>query len=312
VLAQLEELHPEDLRVVFRHFPLLSIHDKASLAGQAAEAAGAQGAFWSMHDLLFERFAEWASLSETDFQKWLFDIVEGLEIDGAKFEEDIQNGIYAQSMLDAFNNGIAAGIPGTPFIFFNNQLFRFEPSLTNLEALIRLELLAERQYEVYPPNVIDDTAQYIATIELNSGELVIQLYPQAAPLAVNSFIFLAQEGWFDGLGFHRVVPGVLVESGDPSATGLGGPGYHFPNELTDDLNFDEAGMVALTSMGPDTNASQFFITLSPQPELNNTRTIFGRVIKGLELLQELPEHNPLENLFDKPEFFIVRLVIGTQ
>jgi cyclophilin family peptidyl-prolyl cis-trans isomerase len=215
-------------------------------------------------------------------------------------------------MQDAFNNSIAAGIPGTPFLFFNNQLFRFEPSLINLEAFIRLELLTEKQYEVYPPTVIDETASYLARIELNSGELVIQLYPQDAPLAVNSFIFLAQEGWFDGLGFHRVVPGVLVETGDPSGTGLGSPGYHFSNEISEALTFDESGMVALTSMGPDTNASLFFITLSPQPELNSTRTIFGRVIKGLELLEELPARDPLENLLEAPDAFIVGLVIETQ
>ena len=309
MLAQLEERYPEDLRVVFRHFPLLQIHDKASLAGQAAEAAGAQGSFWAMHDLLFARFVEWVSLTPEDFQEWLIIASSDLEVDGQQFQNDLENRHYEQTMQDAYLGSIASGIPGTPYIFFNGLLFRLEPNLTNFEASIRLVRLVEQQYETYPLMSLEDGMLYSATLHMQSGDIVIQLYPDIAPLAVNSFVFLAREGWFDGNLFHRVIPGILVESGDPSATGFGGPGYNFETEISDTLTFDEAGMVALTSVGPGTNGSQFFITLTPLPELNNSLTIFGRVIQGLDLLQDLNGRDPMDDLLTPPDELIISVTI---
>jgi cyclophilin family peptidyl-prolyl cis-trans isomerase len=309
VLVQLDEWHPEAIRTVYRHFPLLTIHDKASLAGQAAEAAGAQESFWTMHDLLFDRFSDWAGLSPEDFIQWLIIVAEELELDVQQFQNDIEGGRYAMEMEDAFFQGIASGIPGTPFLFLNGSLYQVEPSLTNLEAHIRLELLTESQYDRYPPMILEDDVQYIARIELEIGEVIVQLYPDHAPLAVNNFIFLAQEGWFDGNPFHRIVPNTYVESGDPTGTGLGGPGYYFADEFTEALTFDEPGMVALSSSGPNTNGSQFFITLAPIPELNNSRTIFGRLIDGLDLLKNLSARQPLDDFLDPPEIVIVSVTI---
>lgn len=123
MLAQLEEWYPEDLRVIFRHFPLLQIHDKASLAGQAAEAAGAQGSFWAMHDQLFARFIEWVSLSPDDFQEWLINVSSDLGLDGQQFRNDLENRRYQQTMQDAFLGSIASGIPGTPYIFLTVSYF---------------------------------------------------------------------------------------------------------------------------------------------------------------------------------------------
>jgi cyclophilin family peptidyl-prolyl cis-trans isomerase/protein-disulfide isomerase len=311
VLAQLEQWHSEDIRTVFRHFPLISLHDKASLAGQAAEAAGAQGSFWAMHDLLFERYNDWTGLSPEQFKEWLITAAEELSIDVHRFEDDIVSGHYAQDMEEAFNIGLASGIPGTPLLFINGILYQVKPSLNNLEAYVRLELLTSMQYDNYPPMTIEENedVQYLARIELELGEIVIQLYPEYAPLAVNSFIFLAGEGWFDGNIFHRVVSDSFVESGDPTGTGFGEPGYHFADEITEALSFDEPGMVALSSSGPDTNGSQFFITLAPLPELNNSRTIFGRLIKGLDLLKNLQARQPLEDLLIPPEAVIVSITI---
>ena len=156
---------------------------------------------------------------------------------------------------------------------------------------------------------LEDDVQYIARIELEIGEVIVQLYPDHAPLAVNNFFFLAQEGWFDGNPFHRIVPDTYVESGDPTGTGLGGPGYFFADEYTEALTFDEPGMVALSSSGPNTNGSQFFITLAPLPELNNSRTIFGRLIDGLDLLKNLSARQPLNNFLDPPEIVIISVTI---
>ncbi len=309
MLVQLEEWHPEDIRTVYRHFPLLSIHDKASLAGQAAEAAGAQGLFWAMHDLLFGQYREWVELSPEEFKQWLLIAAEELELDVQRFQDDIESRRYASEMEEAFFQGIASGIFATPFLFLNGSLYQVEPSLANLEAFIRLELLTEAQYQQYPPMTLEDEVQYIAHIELDIGEVIVQLYPDYAPLAVNSFIFLAQDGWFDGNPFHRIVPDSFVETGDPTGTGLGGPGYYFPDEISEALTFDDPGMVAMSSSGPNTNGSQFFITLGPLPELNNSRTIFGRLIDGLDLFKGLQARNPGKDFLNPPEVVIVSVTI---
>lgn len=312
VLAKLIEWHSEDIRTVFRHFPLISLHDKASLAGQAAEAAGAQGTFWAMHDVLFERYNEWTGLSAQEFKEWLISVADELEMDIQQFQDDIESGRYALEMEEAFNLGVASGIPGTPLLFVNEILYQVKPSLTNLEAYIRLEYLSKDQYDSYPPMSLEEDVQYIARLELDIGEVVIQLYPDHAPLAVNSFIFLAREGWFDGNPFHRVVSENFVESGDPSGTGFGEPGYHFADEISEALSFDEPGMVALSSSGPDTNGSQFFITLAPLPELNDSRTIFGRLIEGFDLINSLHARQPIEDLLIPPEAVILSVTIETR
>ncbi|UCF61629.1 MAG: peptidylprolyl isomerase [Anaerolineaceae bacterium] len=306
---QLAEWHPGDIRTVYRHFPLLSIHDKASLAGQAAEAAGAQGLFWEMHDFLFGQYSAWIRLSPEEFLQWLAIAAEELELDVQRFEDDLVRGQYAIEMEDAFFQGIASGILATPFIFLNGSLYQVEPSLTNLESYIRLNLLTASQYDRYPPMILEEDTQYLARIELESGEVIVQLYPDHTPLAVNNFIFLAKEGWFDGNPFHTIVPGVYVESGDPTGTGLGGPGYYFDDEISDDLTFNEPGMLAMSSSGPNTNGSQFFITLKPLPELNGSRTIFGRLIDGLDLLTSLNARQPLEDFLKPHEVVILSVTI---
>jgi cyclophilin family peptidyl-prolyl cis-trans isomerase len=157
--------------------------------------------------------------------------------------------------------------------------------------------------------LIDPEGTYRATLHLDQGEIVIDLFPASAPMAVNSFVFLARQGWFDGCIFHRVLPGTLAETGDPSGTGLGGPGYFFATELDPALTFGEAGVVALTSAGLGTNGSQFFITLAPLPQFNGTRSIFGRVASGLEILQGLARRDPLFDLLSPPGAIILRVTI---
>jgi cyclophilin family peptidyl-prolyl cis-trans isomerase len=304
VLAQLHEMHPDDLRVIFRHFPLTQIHDKASLAGQAAEAAGAQGAFWSMHDLLYDSYQEWIGLDPSEFTDWLVDMAGDLELDSTQFEADLRGGRYVDLMNDAFSEAVRIGIPGTPFVLINGQPFPIEPSLLNLEQGVRLAMLTTQRFSQYPPMTIDPDTEYFATLHLTIGEVVIQLLPQSAPKAVNSFVFLAREGWFDDNAIYRVQPGLYVETGDPSGLGYGDPGYHFDTELDPSLLFDAPGLVALNSSGPGTNGSRFFITLAPLPELNGTRTIFGRVVSGLELLESLQIRDPIEDLLIPAEAIV--------
>lgn len=309
MLTQLLELHPEDLRIVYRSFPLISLFDKSSLAGQAAEAAAAQGFFWEMHDTLFERHSEWMELSPEDFQEWLLAVGAEINLDLQRFQDELESGKYSQIIEDAFNSGLASGLSGTPFLLINDQHFRLEPSLTNLEASLRLELLTNKQYDDYPPMMIEDNVVYFAHIQLRSGDITIQLYPQDTPLAVNNFMFLSKEGWFDNNPLHYVVLETLVASGDPSGTGYGNPGYHYAVEINETLTFDEPGMVAFINSGPDTNGSQFFFTLSPLPEMNEKQTIFGRVIQGFELLQGLTARHPIEDLLNPPEEIIQSVTI---
>jgi len=157
------------------------------------------------------------------------------------------------------------------------------------------ELVGTKTYSGPPPMIIDTSKQYTATVKMEKGgEFVIQLYPDKAPITVNSFVFLAREGFFDGVTFHRVLDGFMAQGGDPTGTGGGGPGYRFVNEDSD-LRFDKAGVVAMANAGRDTNGSQFFITFGPTPELDGGYTIFGQVISGMDVVNGLTRRNPLQN-----------------
>jgi cyclophilin family peptidyl-prolyl cis-trans isomerase len=152
-----------------------------------------------------------------------------------------------------------------------------------------------KQYASPPPMTIDENKQYFATVKMaKGGEFVIQLFPDKAPITVNSFVFLAREGYFDGVTFHRVIDGFMAQSGDPTGTGGGSPGYKFVNEDSD-LTFDKDGVVAMANAGRDTNGSQFFITYGPQEYLNGDYTIFGQVIEGMEVVDGLTRRDPKQN-----------------
>jgi cyclophilin family peptidyl-prolyl cis-trans isomerase len=148
------------------------------------------------------------------------------------------------------------------------------------------------QYDAAPPQLIDVTAGYSATVKIsNAGEFVIQLYADKAPITVNSFVFLACKGFFDGVTFHRVLDGFMAQGGDPTGTGMGGPGYEFVNEDSD-LTFDRAGLAAMANAGRDTNGSQFFITYGPVARLDGGYTIFGQVVSGMEVVNGLKRRDP--------------------
>jgi peptidyl-prolyl cis-trans isomerase B (cyclophilin B) len=142
-----------------------------------------------------------------------------------------------------------------------------------------------------PEMTIDPKASYTATMKTSCGTIEMELYPKVAPIGVNSFVFLADQGFYDGLTFHRIVKDFVIQGGDPKADGTGGPGYQFPNEISKKVTFGDAGVLAYANSGPDTNGSQFFITLGPQPSLNATSdvsyTIFGRVTKGMSVVQKI-------------------------
>ena len=149
-----------------------------------------------------------------------------------------------------------------------------------------------QQFDSAPPMTIEVARQYFATVQMaKGGEFVIQLYPDKAPITVNSFVFLATEGYFNDTTFHRVLQGFMAQGGDPTGTGMGGPGYQFVNE-PNDLLFDKPGVVAMANAGPDTNGSQFFITFAAADWLNGGYTIFGQVVSGMDVVDNITLRDP--------------------
>jgi cyclophilin family peptidyl-prolyl cis-trans isomerase len=142
------------------------------------------------------------------------------------------------------------------------------------------------QWSSAPKMSLDKNKQYAATIKTNLGDIVIQLFSKDAPLAVNNFVFLARQGFYDGVKFHRIVKGFVIQGGDPKGTGTGGPGYQFGDErVTKDY---VKGTLAMANAGPNTNGSQFFICLANlSGQLPKNYTIFGLVTSGLDIVQKI-------------------------
>ena len=299
-LADLEARYPDDLRVVYRHFPLIGtpqqpVHDKASLSMQAAEAAGLQGKFWELHDELFSRQSEWAGLSPDQFEDWLQQTAQALELDLTQFNADLHSQEMIAQAQAAWEQGQALQIGGTPFVLINGLPYTGPLDAISFDTILQLELLRERQFEECPAMVLEPGAAYTATLHTEKGDIVVELFPDLAPMAVNSFIFLADHDWFDNLTFHRVLPGFIAQAGDPTGSGYGGPGYAFAIETNASLTFDRAGLLAMANSGPTSNGSQFFITLGPAGHLNGQYTIFGEVIQGLDVAQSLTPRDPSQS-----------------
>lgn len=144
-----------------------------------------------------------------------------------------------------------------------------------------------------PELSIDPEKDHTATIKTAKGDIVIQLYAKSAPLTVNNFVFLAQDGFYDGVTFHRVIPGFMAQTGDPTGTGRGGPGYRFNDEASALKNrHSDAGILSMANAGPNTNGSQFFITYGPTPHLDGKHAVFGTVVKGIDVLKSISERDP--------------------
>src|SRR5258708_3836050 len=152
-----------------------------------------------------------------------------------------------------------------------------------------------KQWPAPPEMAIDPNKIYVATLKTAKGDIVVELLADKAPVTVNNFIFLAKQGFYDNTTFHRVIAGNFAQGGDPSASGTGGPGYSFPDEFNPALRFEEPGLLAMANSGPNTNGSQFFITFIAEPQLTGLHTIFGKVIKGLDLAQALTARDPQAN-----------------
>jgi len=293
-LAVLQSRYPDDVRLIWRHLPDAAAHDKAALALQAAEAAAAQGAFWEMHDHLFAHQPDWIDLSPAAFQAALSEYAATVGLDVGRFEAELDS--YAWMVAAAQQDAANLGIAGSPFLLFNGLPYNGRDDLFGLDEAVRLAQLDQQQFAQPPERVIDPAGTYRATLVTEKGDIVIELFPRDAPEAVNNFVFLARAGWYDGNTFHYVVPGYLAQTGDPSDTGRGSPGYMIPDEHDNGLIFDREGLVAMAHPAgvPDSAGSQFFITLAPlEPpdEWNGRYTIFGLVVEGMDVVHQLTPRN---------------------
>jgi peptidyl-prolyl cis-trans isomerase B (cyclophilin B) len=149
--------------------------------------------------------------------------------------------------------------------------------------------MTEKQWDNPPAMQIDSQNVYRITIETNRGNMELELYPEYAPKTVNNFVFLAQEGFYDDVTFHRVISDFMIQGGDPTGTGRGGPGYKFEDEVAENPLRHETGVISMANAGPNTNGSQFFITHSPQPHLDGKHTVFGKLVKGQKIVNAIQQ-----------------------
>jgi cyclophilin family peptidyl-prolyl cis-trans isomerase len=149
-----------------------------------------------------------------------------------------------------------------------------------------------KQYPAPPAMMIDPKKKYRAIFQTDVGEFEVELFADKAPKTVNNFVFLARDGFYNGVTFHRVIRGFMAQGGDPTGSGRGGPGYQFADEFHPALRHTGPGMLSMANAGPGTNGSQFFITFAATPHLDNHHTIFGKVVRGLEIVLAIPERDP--------------------
>jgi cyclophilin family peptidyl-prolyl cis-trans isomerase len=151
-----------------------------------------------------------------------------------------------------------------------------------------------KQWNKPPEMKIDPKKKYTATLETDKGVIVLELFADKTPKTVNNFVFLAQEGFYDGTIFHRVIADFMAQGGDPTGTGTGGPGYRFADEFHPSLKHNKPGLFSMANAGPGTNGSQFFITHVPTPWLDGKHSIFGQVIQGMDVLLSIPPRDPMK------------------
>ncbi|AHY45412.1 Peptidyl-prolyl cis-trans isomerase (rotamase) - cyclophilin family [Rubrobacter radiotolerans] len=150
-------------------------------------------------------------------------------------------------------------------------------------------------YSAPPEMQLEEGREYHARLRTERGEIKVRLFAEEAPETVNNFVFLAREGYFDGTTFHRVIPDFMVQGGDPTGTGTGGPGYRIPDEFHPDLKHDRPGILSMANAGPNTGGSQFFITHVPTPWLDGRHAIFGEVTDGMDVVLAIRERDPMRD-----------------
>lgn len=287
----LEQLHadfPDDVRLVFRHFPLPS-HPNSLLATQAVEAAGLQGKYYEFSDYLFAKQGEWSPLDLAAFETWLVDQTGEFGLNRDQFAADLMSEALVQKALEYQNAAMAANVGYTPFVMLNGRTYQNvvdTSNIGNLRFLVRLIRASTDQYSNCPPEVIETGKQYKATIETELGNIVFTIAADKVPVSANAVTWLIGQGWYDNTSFYFVQRGSnagleYAITGDHTQTGAGTPGFVVTTETSEDLKFDKPGMVGFL------NGSQLFFTYGAVPDMNGNYTIIGEVVEGQDILDQL-------------------------
>lgn len=286
VLSQFLEEN-DNIRLIYRHFPL-SFHEKAMLTAEATEAAGAQGKFWDMHDLLFARADEWKALSQEEAREKMSEYAEELELDVEEFDSALDDDTYVPLIEEELAEAQELGLPGTPTFIFNNILYPTEQlglSYQGLNSFLAFLESTEEQYEAPPELTLDTDQEYEAVVSTTQGDITFDLLVDAAPTLINNFRFLATEGWYDDSNFFFVQDNFVALTGDPTNTGIGFPGYYCTGETQN--AFDRTGLVGLLPNG------QFFFTLGTDASnLSQQFALIGQVTDGEDVLASLTRVRP--------------------
>ncbi len=302
------------IRLIFRHLPLESLHDKAYLAAEAAEAAGAQGKFWEMYNLLFEHAiqgyiaqqngqatTEWIALSLEEAPKEFAKFAQELGLDVERFSSELEKGVYKEKVDASVKEFGSLGLSfATPtFIVGVNGVY-FQPNLSSYDELVYYLAVAKMKkgaltlFDTPPTMTVKEDRTYQATLKTTQGDILMELSPALAPVHVNSFLYLAQQQWYNGSDFFYVRDNFVALTGDPSNTTYGYPGYYCEGET--DGNFDIPGTVGILPTG------QFFITMgSDASQLNGQFTQIGRVVEGMEVLDALARAMPRDPTAPAPD-----------
>jgi peptidyl-prolyl cis-trans isomerase B (cyclophilin B) len=165
-----------------------------------------------------------------------------------------------------------------------------------MSNLASVERSGQRRFSSPPERVIDPEKSYTARMKTDKGDIAIELAAKDVPTTVNNFVYLSAAGYYDGLTFHRVVSNFVVQGGDPAGNGTGGPGYSFKDEFSPNWRHDSEGVLSMANAGPNTNGSQFFITLGPQPHLDNRHSVFGRVSEGMDVVRSIRQGDRIQRI----------------
>ncbi|MBX7212668.1 MAG: peptidylprolyl isomerase [Thermoflexales bacterium] len=288
----------DTVKLVFRHFPLTTIHDKAFLASVALEAAQQQGKFWELHDVLYAKQGEWEKVAPAAFTDTLKALAKGLGMDEAKFVAglgDPKNIARVQRDLDA---ALALNLSGTPTVMvdgrqISTEVFARPDIVTTLKTYSKqratyVAYAAKNPVKVGKPDQVSDgKAVYQVTLKTTKGDVVFDLDPKNAPVNMNAILYLAQKNYFNGtpVQINDAEVGAVV-FGDPSGTGYGQPGFECENEVAPPGAFSLPGVVGL--LGDETTSGvQFFITYSATEMLDGRFTVIGKVTSGLDVLPKL-------------------------
>jgi len=302
------------VRLVFRNLPLESLHDKAFLAAEAAEAAGAQGKFWEMYSLLFSRAingyiaqqngeetTEWIALSLEDAPAEFAKFAEELGLDVDQFTTDLENGTYRENVDEDFDGFGTLGLSyATPTFIIGIGDTYFQPDISSYDELVYFLAVAKMMkndftfFDTLPEMTVTEEQTYLATLKTAQGDIVLELSGALAPTHISSFLFLAQQQWYDGSDFFYVRDNFVALTGDPSNTTYGYPGYYCDGEKQS--AFNEAGTVGMLPNG------QFFITLgSDAAQLDGQFTQIGRVVEGMDVLDKLARAMPRDPTAPQPD-----------